>query len=152
MLSPFSDHSLSQRGMGWCHVPSAWQTAVKDISFWSPYMGEKNTCWLYRAFHSFPTLKYYSMCPSFHCCPIFVPLQCVPVVVSSCLPSIMYLPQATHSSQQPKIPAASNYKTMTSQRCYPVLAIGWQGREVTSSALSLISYPSKEVFLFTSFV
>lgn len=27
-----SAHSLSQRGMGWCHVPSAWQTAVKDSS------------------------------------------------------------------------------------------------------------------------
>lgn len=134
MLFPFSDHSLSQRGMGWCHVPSAWQTAVKDTSFSSPYMGEKNSCGLYRAFNSFPTLKFYSACPSFHCCPIFAPLQSVPVAISSCLPSIPYLPQATHSSWQAKTPAASNYKTMMSQRCYPALAIGWQGRQVASSA------------------
>lgn len=98
ILFPFSDHSLSQRGMGWCHVPSAWQTAVKDFSFWSPYMGEKSICWFYRAFNSFPKLKYYSMCLSFHCCPIFAPLQSVPVAVSSCLPSILYLPHATQSS------------------------------------------------------
>lgn len=98
MLPPFSGHSLSQRGIGWCHVPSAWQTAVKDTSFRSPYMGKKNTCWLCRAFNSFPTLKYYSVCPSFHCCPIFAPLQPFPVAVSSCLPSILYLPQATCSS------------------------------------------------------
>lgn len=39
---------------------------------------------------------------------------------------------------------------MTSLGRYPVLAIGWQGRQVTSSASSLISYPSKEVFLFTN--
>lgn len=40
-LTQFPAHSLSQRGMDWCHVPSAWQTAVKDSSFWLPCMEEK---------------------------------------------------------------------------------------------------------------
>lgn len=122
LLFPFSDHSLSQRGMGWCHVPSAWQTAVKDTSFWWPYMGEKNICWLYRAFNSSPTLKYYSVCPSFHCCPIFAPLQSVPVAISSCLPSSLYLLQATHSSYQAKTYQQPATIKPQSVRCYPALA------------------------------
>lgn len=95
---------------------------------------EKNIRWLYRASNSIPTFKYYSVCPSFHCCPIFAPLQSIPIAVSSCLPSILYLPRATHSSQQAKIPAASSYKPTMSQRCYTALAIGRQGRQVESSA------------------
>lgn len=116
-------HSLSQRGMGWCHVPSAWQTAVKDSSVRLPCIhtqkkkktGKKKHCWLHGASYSlhtilkFPSLtqKYYPNCLSFYCSLTALCSNCWPLPL---LPSF-YLVFATDyklciksqnvSSQQP---------------------------------------------------
>lgn len=119
MQSPFSDHSLSQRGMGWCHVPSAWQTAVKDSSFRLPCMGEKNISVGSSESHiPFPTFKYYSVCPSSRCCPVAALLQ----FQSLSSPSAAFsLPCVRHRLQilrsRPRYEQPATIKTRTSLGC-----------------------------------
>lgn len=94
---PFPDHSLSQRGMAWCQVPSAWQTAVKDGSFRLPCMGAENiSVGSSESPIPSPPVKCCSICPSFHCCPVAAPLQFQPL--SSPFPASP-LPRVCHGLQ-----------------------------------------------------
>lgn len=105
-----SAHSLSQRGMGWCHVPSAWQTAVKDSSVRLPCIHtqkkkkqeKKNTAGCMEP--HIPFTQYSNSLPSHKniiptaCLSTALSQHCAPIAGLSpcCLLSILCLLQTTN--------------------------------------------------------